>query len=193
MGAGGKWQKIIYERVPKFCSHCMLRGHDNESCRHLLNLWKKEKKPQMGSESLSQRPNHNRASPKWVRPNSRPQILTKAIEFHQNNQIVIQPSDKETSTRIPTQRKSMKLNKHSQQNNCIEISSTDLIVHDPAPSALNTLIHQSTHDDINASNPQTSSLIAISLRTSILISFQKKRHWQISLRKNPILIENSLS
>lgn len=47
----------------------------------------------------------------------------------------------------------MKLNKHSQQNNSIEISSTDLIVHDPAPSALNTLIHQSTHDDINASNP----------------------------------------
>lgn len=32
-----------------------------------------------------------------------------------------------------------------------------------------------------------SSLIAISLRTIILISFQKKRHWQISLRKNPIL------
>jgi hypothetical protein len=27
-------------------------------------LWKKEKKPQKGSESLSQRPNHNRASPK---------------------------------------------------------------------------------------------------------------------------------
>jgi hypothetical protein len=47
----------------------------------------------------------------------------------------------------------MKLNKHSRQNNCIEILSTDLIVHDPAPSALNTLIHQSTHDDINASNP----------------------------------------
>ena len=32
-----------------------------------------------------------------------------------------------------------------------------------------------------------SSLIAISLRTIILISFQKKRHWQISLRINPIL------
>ncbi len=31
-----------------------------------------------------------------------------------------------------------------------------------------------------------SSLIAISLRTIILISFQKKRHWQISLRINPI-------
>lgn len=46
----------------------------------------------------------------------------------------------------------MKLNKRSRQNNCIEISSTDLIVHDPAPSALNTLIHQSTHDVINASN-----------------------------------------
>ncbi|KAH0969370.1 hypothetical protein GBA52_028740 [Prunus armeniaca] len=29
MGAGGKWRKIIYERVPKFCSHCMLRGRDN--------------------------------------------------------------------------------------------------------------------------------------------------------------------
>jgi len=43
----------------------------------------------------------------------------------------------------------MKLNKHSRQNNCIEISSTDLIVHDPA---LNTLMNQSTHDDINASN-----------------------------------------
>jgi hypothetical protein len=47
----------------------------------------------------------------------------------------------------------MKLNKHSQQNNGIEISSTDLIVHDPAPSALNTLIHQSTHDDLNARFP----------------------------------------
>ena len=32
-----------------------------------------------------------------------------------------------------------------------------------------------------------SSLIAISLRTIILISFQKKRHWQISFRINPIL------
>ncbi|EXC17560.1 hypothetical protein L484_012351 [Morus notabilis] len=47
---------------------------------------------------------------------------------------------------------SMKLNKHSQQNNCIEISSIDLIFHDPTPSALKTLIYQSTHDDINASN-----------------------------------------
>ncbi|EXB53662.1 hypothetical protein L484_013297 [Morus notabilis] len=47
---------------------------------------------------------------------------------------------------------SMKLNKHSRHNNYIEISSIDLIFHDPAPSALNTLIHQSTHDDINASN-----------------------------------------
>jgi hypothetical protein len=28
-----------------------------------------------------------------------------------------------------------------------------LIVHDPAPSALNTLMNQSAHDDINASNP----------------------------------------
>lgn len=46
----------------------------------------------------------------------------------------------------------MKLNKRSRQNNCIEILSTDLIVHDPAPSALNTLIHQSTHNVINASN-----------------------------------------
>ncbi|KAF3452201.1 hypothetical protein FNV43_RR08299 [Rhamnella rubrinervis] len=46
----------------------------------------------------------------------------------------------------------MKLNKRSRRNNCIEISSTDLIVHDPAPSALNTLIHQSTHDVLNASN-----------------------------------------
>ncbi|KAF3452202.1 hypothetical protein FNV43_RR08300 [Rhamnella rubrinervis] len=43
MGAGGKWQKIIYERVPKFCSYCMLRGHDNESCRHLLQPMEKEK------------------------------------------------------------------------------------------------------------------------------------------------------
>lgn len=109
----------------------------------------------LGSESLSQRPLHNRASPKWVRPNSRPQILTKAIDNHQNNQIVIQPSDKETSNHpwIPPQRQSMKWNKHSQQKNGLEISSTDLIVYDPAPSALNTLIHQSTHDDINASNP----------------------------------------
>ena len=37
--------------------------------------------------------------------------------------------------------------------NCLEISSTDLIVHDSAPSALNTLMNQSTHDDINASHP----------------------------------------
>lgn len=44
MGAGGKWNKIIYERVPKFCSHCMLRGHDNESCRHLLQPNGKNKK-----------------------------------------------------------------------------------------------------------------------------------------------------
>lgn len=44
MGAGGKWHKIIYERVPKLCSHCMLRGHDNESCRHLLQPME-EKKP----------------------------------------------------------------------------------------------------------------------------------------------------
>lgn len=58
-----------------------------------------------------------------------------------------------TQLLIPPQRQSMKLNKHSQQNNCLEISSTDLIVHDPAPSAFNTFIHQSTHDDINASHP----------------------------------------
>lgn len=44
MGAGGKWRKIIYERVPKFCSHCMLRGHDNESCRHLLQPMEKREK-----------------------------------------------------------------------------------------------------------------------------------------------------
>jgi len=44
MGAGIKWQKIIYERVPKFCSHCMLRGHDNESCRHLLQPMEKRKR-----------------------------------------------------------------------------------------------------------------------------------------------------
>lgn len=43
MGAGGKWQKKIYERVPKFCSHCMLRGHDNESSRHLLQPMEKRK------------------------------------------------------------------------------------------------------------------------------------------------------
>lgn len=151
MGAGGKWQKIIYERVPKFCSHCMLRGHDNESCRHLLQPM--EKREKTSTKEWVQKACHKDSDK--TDPNSRPQILTKAIDNHHHNQIVIQPSDKETSTHplIPPQRQSMKLNKHSQQNNCIEISSTDLIVHDPAPSALNTLIHQSTHDDINASNP----------------------------------------
>lgn len=32
LAAGVKWKKIIYERVPKFCSHCMLLGHDKERC-----------------------------------------------------------------------------------------------------------------------------------------------------------------
>lgn len=153
MGAGGKWQKIIYERVPKFCSHCMLRGHDNESCRHLFfNLWKKEKKPQQ--KSGFRKP--------FTKTKTR-QIQTQGLRFSRKPLIIIRTTRSlfspqirrrlPTQLLIPPQRQSMKLNKHSQQNNCIEISSTDLIVHDPAPSALNTLIHQSTHDDINASNP----------------------------------------
>jgi hypothetical protein len=47
-----------------------------------LHLWKKTEKPQKGSESLSQRP-YNREITEWVRLNSKPQILMKAINNHQ--------------------------------------------------------------------------------------------------------------
>lgn len=135
MGAGGKWQKIIYERVPKLCSHCMPRQ------------WHKKR----DSESLSQRPLHNRASPKWVRPNS-----TQGLRFSRKRQ-------------------SMKLNTHSQHNNSIEISSTDLIV--------DHLLHLlSIHWFINPL--MMISMLVILLYSSLIAISLKQSFWYRSKRRD---------
>lgn len=32
---GGRWQRILFEKVPKYCKHCSLIGHDVDNCWHL--------------------------------------------------------------------------------------------------------------------------------------------------------------
>lgn len=58
-----------------------------------FNLWKRDK---TSTEELVQKACHKDSDK--TDPNSRPQILMKAIDNHHHNQIVIQPLDKETPT-----------------------------------------------------------------------------------------------
>ncbi|MDD0148480.1 DUF4283 domain-containing protein, partial [Shigella flexneri] len=32
-GSTGFWQQLLYEKIPKYCVHCLRQGHDKAECK----------------------------------------------------------------------------------------------------------------------------------------------------------------